>query len=170
MAWFWVPIWVATLVLAAASRMTRASGHADLPAVKVTWHQGTFKPQQWTEKKIPQWGDGVLFVGDKGMLLSNYSKYLLLPEKQFADFKPPEPFIAKSRGHYAEWIHACKTGAPTSCHFGYSGAVTEANHLGNVAYRAGKRIEWDPQHLRIPNAPQAERFLGREYRAGWELG
>ena len=73
-----------------------------MPAVKMTWHQGTFKPPQWTEKKIPQsFGSGVLFVGDKGMLLSDYFKHVLLPEKQFADFKRPEPFIEKSRGHYA---------------------------------------------------------------------
>ena len=77
--------------------------------------------------------------------------------------------IPESIGHHAEWLHACKTGAPTTCHFGYSGRLTEANHLGNVAYRAGKRIEWDAKNMRIPNAPDAERFLRREYRAGWKL-
>ena len=51
----------------------------------------------------------------------------------------------------------------------YSGRLTEANHLGNVAYRAGKKLEWDTKNLRIPNAPEAERFLRREYRAGWKL-
>jgi hypothetical protein len=60
--------------------------------------------------------------------------------------------------------------SPTTCHFGYSGPLTEANHLGNVAYRAGKLIKWDAQHLRIPNVPDAERFLTREYRKGWKLG
>jgi hypothetical protein len=67
-------------------------------------------------------------------------------------------------------VHACKTGAPTTCHFGYSGPLTEANHLGNVAYRSGKKIQWDAKAMKIPNAPEAERFLKREYRAGWKLG
>jgi hypothetical protein len=142
----------------------------DLPPVKLTWYQGTPKPGLWQEGKIPQWANGVLFVGSKGMLLADYGKHVLLPEKDFADFQRPAATIPDSIGHHAEWIRACKTGAPTTCPFGYSGALTEANHLGNVAYRAGKRIEWDAQNLRIPNAPEAERFLSREYRKGWTLG
>jgi hypothetical protein len=139
------------------------------PGLKLTWHQGNMKPAIWTENKIPQWKDGVLFIGSKGMLLSNYNKYTLLPEADFKDFQPPPKTIPDSLGHHEEWLHACKTGAPTTCHFGYSGPLTEANHLGNVAYRSGKRIEWDAKNLRIPNAPDAERFLGREYREGWKL-
>ncbi len=120
-----------------------------MPPVKLTWYQGQMKPPQWTEKVIPQWPDGVLFVGDKGMLLSNYSKHVLLPEKQFEGFTPPAPTIPDSLGHHKEWLNACKTGAPTTCHFGYSGRLTEANHLGNVAYRAGRLIEWDTKNMRI---------------------
>lgn len=139
------------------------------PAVKMVWYQGTLRPPLWTENQIPQWPDGILFVGSKGMLLANYSKHILLPEKEFADFSPPSPTIPESLGHHKEWLHACKTGAPTTCNFAYSGKLTEANHLGNVAYRAGKKIEWDSKNLRTPNAPEAERFLRREYRAGWSL-
>jgi predicted dehydrogenase len=142
----------------------------DLPPVTVAWYQGTMKPDLWTEGKVPRWGDGVLFVGSRGTLLADYGKHLLLPEKEFADFQRPPRTIPESLGHHAEWLHACKTGAPTTCHFGYSGLLTEANHLGNVAYRAGKRIEWDTRSMRLPNAPEAEHFLGREYRRGWTLG
>jgi predicted dehydrogenase len=140
------------------------------PAVKMVWYQGQIKPPAWMEKKIPQWPDGHLFIGEKGMLLCNYSKYVLLPEKDFAGFVPPPKTIPDSLGHHQEWVHACKTGAPTTCHFGYSGPLTEANHLGNVAYRSGKKIQWDAKAMKIPNAPEAERFLKREYRAGWKLG
>ncbi len=50
-----------------------------------------------------------------------------------------------------------------------AGPLTEANHLGNVAYRAGKKLEWDAKNMKIPNAPEAEKFLGRSYREGWTL-
>lgn len=142
----------------------------DMPAVAVTWHQGVNKPALWTEGRIPQWGNGVLFIGDRGMLLSDYGKHVLLPEKQFEGFKPPEPSIPKSVGHHAEWIHACKTGEPTTCNFEYSGWLTEANHLGNVAYRVGKKLEWDPESLKATNAPEAEPLIRRQYRDGWNLG
>ena len=141
----------------------------DRAPVRLTWYQGALQPPQLREKKIPPFRDGVLFVGDKGMLLSDYGKHVLLPEEQFKDFVRPPQTIPESIGHHAEWIHACKTGAPTTCNFAYSGPLTEANHLGNVAYRAGKKIEWDAKNMRIPNAPEAERFLRREYREGWSL-
>jgi len=140
-----------------------------MPAVTMTWYQGANKPAAWTEKKIPQWGNGVLFVGDKGMLLSDYSKNLLLPEKEFTDYQRPAVSIAKSLGHYAEWIHACKTGSPTTCNFEYAGWLTESNHLGNVAYRAGKKLEWDPETMKARNCPAADAFIHREYRKGWKL-
>lgn len=140
-----------------------------LPAVSLTWYQGVEKPAIWTEGRIPTWDNGILFIGDKGMLLCDYAKHTLLPEKEYAGFRPPEPSIPKSIGHYAEWIQACKTGAPTTCNFEYAGWLTEANHLGNVAYRVGKTIEWDPVGMRCPNAPEADRYLRREPRKGWNL-
>jgi predicted dehydrogenase len=139
------------------------------PAVRLTWYQGVNKPTPWTEGKIPKWGSGVLFVGDKGMLLSDYTKHVLLPEKEFRDFVRPKPFIPKSPGHYAEWIEACKTGKPTTCNFEYSGWLTEANHLGNVAFRAGKKLVWDAESMKAKGCPEADAFIRREYRKGWKL-
>jgi hypothetical protein len=141
----------------------------DLPPVQLTWYQGNCKPKQLKERTIPAWDSGVLFIGDKGMLLSDYGRHVLLPEEQFKDFKRPDPFIPASLGHHAEWIHACKTGAPTTCNFEYAGWLTEANHLGNVAYRVGKRIEWDAVNLRVTNAPEAAPYIRREYRKPWKL-
>ena len=141
----------------------------DLPPVNVTWYQGTVKPPHYVEKKIPRWDNGVLFVGDKGMLLADYGKHVLLPEANFKDFKGPEPFIPRVRGHHEEWIEACKTGKPTASNFDYAGALTEANHLGNLAYRLGKKLEWEPVNLRAKNCPEADRLISKAYRKGWTL-
>jgi len=141
----------------------------EMPAVKLTWYQGANKPQIWKDGGIPQWGNGVLFIGDKGMVLSDYGKHTLLPADKFKDFQRPKQFIPPSRGHHAEWIHACKTGEPTTCNFEYAGWLTEANHLGNVAFRLGKKIHWDAENLRVTNAPEAKPLIRREYRKGWKL-
>jgi predicted dehydrogenase len=140
-----------------------------LPPVQVSWYQGTEKPDIWKSAGIPQWSSAALFIGDQGMLLSDYGKHILLPEEKFADYQRPEQSIPKSIGHYAEWIHACKTGDPTTCNFDYSGWLTEANHLGNVAYRTGKKLHWDAKNLQATNAPEADQFIRREYRPGWKL-
>ncbi|MEE3230325.1 MAG: Gfo/Idh/MocA family oxidoreductase [Planctomycetota bacterium] len=140
------------------------------PALEHTWYQGTEKPKIWREGGIPKWGNATLFIGEDGMLLSDYGKHILLPEKKFKDFKRPPRSIAPSPGQQAEWIRACKGEGPEPlCHFAYAGPLTEANHLGNVAYRAGKKLEWDAKNMKIPNAPEAEKFLGRSYREGWTL-
>ncbi len=141
----------------------------DMPAVRLTWYQGEEKPELLKGGLVQNWNSGVLFVGSKGMLLSDYGKHVLLPEEKFADFQRPPQTVPESLGHHKEWIHACKTGAPTTCSFDYSGPLTEANHLGNVAYRLGRKITWDTKQMKAVNAPQADQFIRREYRKGWKL-
>jgi hypothetical protein len=141
----------------------------DLPAVRLTWYQGENKPEIWQKNGIPRWDNGCLFIGAKGMILADYGRHVLLPEKAFADFQRPPTTLPRVPGHHAEWLNACKTGRPTSADFEYSGWLTEANHLGNVAYRVGKKIEWDADNLTCKNAREANPIIRREYRKGWEL-
>jgi len=159
----------AEIAPASMSATYEYAARGDMPPVKLTWYQGEMKPKIWTDGGIPKQGDGVLFVGAKGMLLADYFKYVLLPEKQFADVKLPEKTLPRPTSHHEEWIEACKTGKQASANFEYSGWLTEANHLGNVAYRVGKKLEWDPVKLKATNAPEADKFIHREYRKGWEI-
>lgn len=139
------------------------------PPVRLTWHQGEDKPEIWTAKEIPQWADGVLFIGKDGMLLSNYTKHTLLPENKFADLKQPPETLPRPKEHHAEWIAAAKAGKRSSANFTYSGWLTEANHLGNVAFRTGKKLQWNPDTMAAPNAPESAPFIQRSYRPGWSL-
>jgi predicted dehydrogenase len=140
----------------------------ELPAVKLTWYDGGKRPALFAQGKLPDWGNGVLFVGGKGMLIADYGRHKLLPEKQFAGFTLPKPFIPNSIGHYKEWVEACKHGGPTTCNFDYSGALTEAVLLGNVSYRLGKPIEWDARSFKA-SEPEAEKYLRPVYRKPWAL-
>jgi hypothetical protein len=102
--------------------------------------------------------------------LADYGRHLLLPEEKFVDFKRPEPFIADSPGHHQEWLRAIRTGSETGSPFSYAGPLTEANHLGNVAFRAGGKIQWDAANMRIANDESANRFLSRaNVTPGWSL-
>ena len=139
-----------------------------LPPVKLTWYDGDQIPKEVAGHKVGS--AGVMFIGDKGHMFADYGKYKLYPEEQFAGFQPPPQTIPKSIGHHAEWIQACKDGSPTTCNFNYSGALTEAVLLGNVAFRVGKKLEWDAATLKATNAPEADQYLKREYRPGWVLG
>ena len=140
-----------------------------MPAVKLIWHQGSDKPEIWANGGIPKWDNGVLFIGTKGMILSDYSKHIVLPEKDFVGFQRPAPNIPRVKNHHQEWLDACREGKRCSADFEYSGWLTEANHLGNVAYRTGKKLIWDHKKLVAKNAPEASKFIHREYRKGWVL-
>ena len=141
----------------------------DMPALKLHWYDGIQRPKSPPGHDLNKWGIGVLFVGEKGQLLADYGKRILLPEDKFKDFKPPEPSIPPSLGHHREWIHAAKTGEPTLCNFDYSGKLIENNLLGAVAFRVGKKLTWDPNTLKATNCPEADQFIRPKYREGWTL-
>jgi predicted dehydrogenase len=142
----------------------------ELPPVTLTWHHGDKYPAAMTEGKLGDWkGPGALFIGDKGMVVSNYGAHRLLPDADFKEYKRPEPSIAKSRGHHQEWVDAIRGGAPALCNFDYAGPLAETVLLGNVAYKTGKKLEWDAATLKAKNAPEADRFIRKEYRKGWVL-
>jgi predicted dehydrogenase len=140
-----------------------------LPPVRLTWYDGGKQPPFLKEKNIPAWNAAVLFVASKGMLIADYTRHQLLPEKQFADFKRPAPTVPGSIGHHAEWLRACRTGEPTTCNFDYSGTLTEAVLLGNVSYRVGKKLHWDPVGLKVVGCPEADPYIRKPYRQGWTL-
>jgi predicted dehydrogenase len=146
----------------------------DRPAVRVSWYDGENRPSILSALRRRDgsrlaWGDGQLFVGDHGMLISDYGRHLLLPEADFDGFEPPPPTIPDSIGHHREWLEACRTGAPTTCSFDYSGALTETVLLGNVAFRTGIALDWDAENVRATNAPEADAYIRPTLRAGWSL-
>lgn len=120
-------------------------------------------------ESLSKWGLGVLFVGEKGMLVADYGRWQLLPKDKFADFKAPAPTIPNSIGHWNEWVAACKTGSPTTCNFDYSGALTETVLLGIVAFRTGEKLTWDAANLKATNIAKADEFVNKEYRKGFEV-
>lgn len=144
----------------------------NLSPVKLTWYDGGLRPPLFAEWGLnPKWSSGVMFIGAKGNLFADYGQHHLYPEQDFKGFQPPPKSIPDSIGHHKEWVTACLKDdwQGTTCRFEYSGALTEAVLLGNVAYRAGQDLAWDAEAFRITNSPAAQQLLHYEYRKGWEL-
>jgi predicted dehydrogenase len=149
----------------------------ELPPVHLTWYDSGKRPEiatklKTTEGKPLNLTSAQLFIGSKAILLSNYSShYLIDPETLTAQpiEKRPEPFVPRSIGHHAEWLHGIKTGEMTTCNFDYAGALTEAVLLGTVAYRSGKQLKWDAKGFKVVNHPDVNPLLHKEYRKGWKL-
>jgi hypothetical protein len=140
----------------------------DLPAVNLTWHDGGLKPARPAEleKERNLSANGVIFIGDKGTIVEGR----IVPESKMKDYQRPAKTIPRIKGsHEQNWIDACKGGPAACSNFEYAGPLTETVLLGNVAIRAGKRIEWDGPNMKVTNIPEANEFIGRKYREGWTL-
>lgn len=146
----------------------------DMPAVKMTWYDGNRRPDQLAKLKGPggkpiNFGGGQLFIGDDGMIVSNYGQHFLLPVEKFADFQPPEQTIPKSIGHHKEWLEAIRNQSATTCNFNYSGRLTETVLLGVASHRSGETIDWNGKDLKTTGSENAQQFIHKEYRQGWTL-
>ncbi len=155
----------------------------DLPPVKFVWYEGLRnRVKNLPDKKLLHGetppDSGSLLVGDKGTLYSpnDYgAAYKLLPKKDFEGYQKPQPTLPRNgkgdNGMKAEWAHAIMENKPEIAYsnFDYAGLLTETILLGNVAMRAGKKLEWDGENMKFTNAPDAEKLLHYEYRNGWTL-
>ncbi|MDG1892679.1 MAG: Gfo/Idh/MocA family oxidoreductase [Verrucomicrobiota bacterium] len=119
--------------------------------------------------KSIQYNSGLLFVGERGMILADYGRHRLLPDDTYRDFEAPEGTIPDSIGHHKEWTEAIRTGGKTTCHFDYAGALTETVLLGGVAYRSGESVSYVPESATTKNPGKARNLLHKEYRKGWSL-
>lgn len=154
-------------------------GRGELPAVKLTWYDSGKQPAILPEvqKALPQredgkpteFGSGQLFIGEKGMLISDYGRHFLIANGKPMSFEYQGERIAPSIGHHKEWTEAIKNGGTTTCNFDYAGALTESVLLGAVAYKSGEAIEWDSENLKVKNSDKAQSLIHKEYRKGWEL-
>jgi predicted dehydrogenase len=155
----------------------------DMPPVKLVWYEGhhdgkkNLPPKELLHGENPP-SSGSLLVGNKGVLYSpdDYgAEYKLLPKKNFEGFKKPEKRLPRNGrdddGMKAEWVRAIMENKPEIAYsnFDFAGLLTETILLGNVAMRAGKKLEWDGENMKFPNYPEAEKFLHVEYRKGWTL-
>ena len=138
------------------------------PPVDVYWYEGETTPREEIARELPM--NGSLFIGDQGRIaIEHGGNPKLLPEDNFADFKGPDSYLPTSPGHHQQWIDACKTGSRTGSPFTYAGPFTEIVLLGNVAYRVGETIEFDPSSMKVTNVDRANEYLAKQYRKGWEV-
>ena len=145
------------------------------PAVRVGWYQGGAMPRSPRNyvdlKKI---GHGAMFKGSKGYLIADFDSRIVLPFGDDADMsyynRREKDKILPPVGHFQkEWTNACKGNLKTSCDFEYGGTMIEMMLLGLVAYRVGKKLDYDSATGRVTNSDEANALLSRKYREGWTL-
>jgi len=154
----------------------------DMPALDLYWYDGGMKPYTPEEleadnQELPE--EGMMFVGERGKILGDFlgQNLRIIPEKRMREYqgpKPPTPQAGSSRQENPTegnkvWMASFQGGPPSPGSFLNAGPISEAVNLGAVALRAGGKIVYDFENMKITNMPEANKYLFREYRKGWEL-
>jgi hypothetical protein len=148
------------------------------PAVDLFWHDGGMRPP--TTPELEEDGkefepEAMMFVGDKGKILGGFhvENPRLIPERRMQGYKAPESAgRRRERGEVPsglrQWIAACKGGQQSPGSFLNAWPISEAVNLWAVALRTGRKLQYDAENMKITNVPDANKYLSREYRKGWE--
>ncbi len=155
------------------------ASRGDMPPVKFIWYDGGLKPSRPEEldedhpnKEGEGMDEGLLFVGDRGKILCEFSgaNPRLIPEAKMKSYKQPPKTLPRSPGNEREWLDACKGSKDKpGANFEFSGMVTETLLLGNVAVRAGQKLNWDRSSMKVTNSDVAQKYVRPDRRSGWEL-
>ncbi len=140
--------------------------------------------------------NGVMIIGENGIITTNINDSSPLMPKLYMNDGTTEfgPEVEKSDepeyGHHRKWVDACKAGFGSKEHkaltssFDYAGPMTETVLMGNLAIRSymlqrkdgdsmefygRKKLLWDGDNMKITNLKEANQFVGRTYRKGWEV-
>ncbi|MGE5569493.1 MAG: Gfo/Idh/MocA family oxidoreductase [Rhodospirillales bacterium] len=133
------------------------------PPLKIYWYDGG----KTIPESITGGGRGSLvWIGTKGSLPQGRGPFRGQKTEPYP--APPKRDWGREEVH-KDWVVAVKAGKLPGCHMGYAGPFTEAYQLANVALRVGHRVEWDPLAFRVTNCREANQYLYREYRKGWDL-
>jgi hypothetical protein len=142
------------------------------PPVRLVWYDGGKQPPKELLPGRAFASGGCLLIGERGTLYSpdDYgAKWELSPASLAQEAEAIPQSLPRSPGIHAEWLRACKGGQPALASFVYAGPFTEAVLLGNLAVRAGGRVEWDAAALRARNSVRADALVREEYAWGYSL-
>ncbi len=156
----------------------------DRPPVDLFWYDGSMRPPTPPEVEEDNGelaSEGMMFVGDKGKIIGGFrcENPKIVPERKWKEFwsgkgqqppAPPDRRREQGARRPAIWLEAFKGGKPSVGDFLLAQPISEAFNLGAISLRmGGKKLLWDSQAGKITNVAEANKYLTREYRPGWEL-
>lgn len=165
---------------AAGSVRFKYAARGPRPAVDLIWYEGGMRPPTPEEldedhKEFP--AEAMMFVGDKGKIVAGFhvDNPRLIPEKRMSGYRVPEAPARRQQREpgqvspgVRQWIAACRGEKQSPGSFLNAGPISDAVNLYAVALRTGRRLLYDAEKMSITNIPEANKYLSREYRKGWE--
>lgn len=128
--------------------------------------------------------EGIAFIGNNGTLVVNRGGYEVISERESQGYastgkpkmdlieayaKPPE--LNYLDLHTQNFVDAVKKNSQAALNTPIrSGSIAAVNaHMGNIAFKTGKKIYWDEKANRFTDNADANKLITPEYHNGWKL-
>jgi predicted dehydrogenase len=154
------------------------AARGDRDPLDLFWYDGGIKPRLPAELEahdVQMQREGILFVGDQGTILAGFhgQNPRLFAKGQSEPFSVEIPSASSDASRFAgrqdHWLAEIQGGDPSPGSFLNAASITDTVNLGSVALRAGRKVMFDSDNMKITNVAGANKYLVREYRNGWEL-
>ncbi len=137
----------------------------------------TYENRVCNARPIDGHGYGIEFYGTEGTMFVDRGGFDISPEQfRQGERRIPRMYEMKLRNandhnadHVRNFLDCVKSRSLPISDIEVGHRSTTACHLGNIAYRSGEKIGWDPQTEGLTGSPSAANLLVRSYRAPWKL-
>ncbi|MDZ4687402.1 MAG: Gfo/Idh/MocA family oxidoreductase [Planctomycetaceae bacterium] len=114
---------------------------------------------------------GCKFIGTRGSIFVDRGKIVGTPEDLVKEPLPDNATrLYASKNHHQDFLDCIKSRKLPICDVEIGHRSATVCHLGNIAARIGRKVEWDPASEQILRDSEAAAMLSRPYRSPWTLG
>lgn len=152
----------------------RFAAKGDRPELDLFWYDGGIKhktPEDLIKNNQELGAEGIMFVGTDGIIMGEFTgeNLRIISQGKIQPLEKPANASSLPAG-FVGWEEAFRNKGKSFGDFTLALSITDAFNLAAVSLRlGGKRLMWDAQDMKITNLPDANKYLRREYRKGWEL-
>jgi predicted dehydrogenase len=140
------------------------TAYFEFESCPVVWRHRLWGAQEYT----PETNNGVTLFGDKQTIFVSDNRWVVIPREKGAQRRVTDVTGDLSQRSLAAWVNAVRTKGPVPCTVEEAFQSTATVQLGMIAYKTGKRVEWDARSEKIVNDSAANQRLTRPYRAPYK--
>jgi hypothetical protein len=113
---------------------------------------------------------GTQFIGDKGSLFVYRGGIITNPPELLNGIQLPKISGSQANiAHVNDFYECVKSGKKPAADISIGHRSATVCHLGNIAVRTNKKIDWDPKTETIVGDAEASKWLTKEYRQPYSL-
>ena len=138
--------------------------------VTVKFTDSTGRDEPWIRHEGAAGGAGIFFKGSEGWVSANRARMETGPG-ELADWEPGPDDVRLGTGqaHHENFLECIRSRQQPAGHAESAHRSSTMCHLAHICVRLGEKLEWDPEHERFVDNPEADKHISRRMREPWSL-